>query len=253
MLRLVLLDISTSRPNRGSDMERFYIQNAITDIRGGVSLTMVVIGYAETIRTTAYWYGSKQYDTVRALSGGDDQPFGYRLPYNIPLDVMVRLEVSIDRRDPVIIYLYQPTQPINNPTAGTLRPSSYHSATRLGWEWGGFQAVGSGYSYEYSLEKEGASQPEWSRLDYNVEQMFFDGLDPETTYTFRLRMKDSEGYYSDVLCSTQTTDIDQTRVGFNDGGQFKRARVWVNKDGKIKKVNRIYRNVGGSIKLIKNL
>lgn len=234
-------------------MERFYIQNARTDIRGGVSLTMIVIGYAETVRTTAYWYGSKQYDEVRAISGGHDQPFGYLVPFEIPLDVMVRLEVSIDRGDPVIIYLYQPTQPINNPTAGTLRPSSYHSATRLGWEWSGFQAVGSGYSYEYSLEKEGASQPEWSRVNYNVEQMFFDGLDPETTYTFRLRMKDSEGYYSDVLCSTATTDIDQTIVGFNDGGHFKRARVWVNEDGKMKKVNMIYRNVGGSIKLIKSL
>lgn len=238
-------------------MERFYIQNARTDIHGGVSLTILDTGrYAETIQTTAYWYGSKQRDEIRAISGGDGQPYAYLVPYSIPLDVMVRLEVRIDRGDPVNIYLYQPTQKIdeyNNQNVGTLRPLSYHSATRLGWMWSGVQAVGSGYSYEYSLEKEGASQPEWCSLNYDVEQLFFDGLDPETTYTFRIRMKDSRGYYSDVLCSTQTTDIDQTRVGFNDGGHFKRARVWVNKDGKMKKVKRIYRNVGGSIKLIKNL
>lgn len=236
-------------------MERFYIQNARTNINGGVSLTMVVIGHAETIQTTAYWNGSKQYDTVRAISGGDGQPFEYLVPFEIPLDVMVRLEVSIDRGDPVAIYLYHPTQTnrYGNITEGTLKPLSYHSATRLGWMWSGFQAVGSGYSYEYSLEKEGASQPKWCSLNYDVEQMFFDDLDPETTYTFRLRMKDSRDYYSDVLCSTQTTDIDQTRVGFNDGGHFKRARVWVNSGGKMKKVKMIYRNVGGSIKLIKSL
>lgn len=236
-------------------MKRFSIQSALTTSDGSICLTMLGIGVdAGTIHTTAYWYGSKQYDTVRACAGEDGQPYHYWIPYRIPLDVMVRLEVSIDRGDPVNIYLYQPTQEIDNYlTAGTLKPLSYHSATRLGWMWSGFQAVGSGCSYEYSLEKEGASQPKWCSLNYDVEQMFFDDLDPETTYTFRLRMKTSRGYYSDVLCSTETTDIDQTRVGFNDGGHFKRARVWVNKDGKMKKVKRIYRNVGGSIKLIKNL
>lgn len=239
-------------------MERFYIQNARTNINGSVCLTILGTGGdASSIQTTAYWYGSKQYDTIRSCDAKDGQPYTYWTPYKIPLDVMVRLEVSIDRGDPVKIYLYQPTQTIvsNTPTAGTLEPFYYHSATQLWWTWSGFQAVGSGYSYEYSFEKEGASQPEWITmyLDRNEGDMFFDDLDPETTYTFRLRVIDGTGHFSDILCSTQTTDIDQTRVGFNDGGHFKRARVWVNKDGKMKKVKRIYRNVGGSIKLIKNL
>lgn len=243
-------------------MERFIIQNARTHVNGKKAENGIVYltilgsgGDAEAIRTTTYWYGSKQESTIESCEAKDGQPYTHWVSLKIPLDVMVRLEVSIDWGDPVSIYLYQPTQTIvdNNPTAGTLMSLSQHTATRLGWIWSGFQAVGSGYSYEYSLEKEGASQPEWYTFKYNYEQMFFDGLDPETTYTFRIRMKDSRGYYSDVLCSTQTTDIDQTRVGFNDGGHFKRARVWVNKDGKMKKVKRIYRNVGGSIKLIKNL
>lgn len=235
-------------------MERFYIRNARTNVNGNICLTILGTGGdAKTIQTTTYWYGSKQYDTIRSCDAKDGQPYTYWIPNKIPLDVMVRLEVRIDRGDPVNIYLYQPKQATvsNNPTAGTLNPLSYHSATQLGWMWSGFKAVGSGYTYEYSLEKEGASQPEWS--SYNGEQLIFKGLKPETTYTFRLRMKDSRGYYSDVLCSTETTDIDQTRVGFNDGGSFKRARVWVNVDGKMKKVKRIYHNVDGSIKLIKSL
>lgn len=237
-------------------MQRFIIQNARTNVKGKVCLTILGSGGdAYGIKTEAYWYGSKQNGAVLSCEAKDGQPYTYWVPFEIPLDVMVRLDVNIDLQYTVSIYLYQPTQTIvsNNPTAGTLMSLSQHTATRLGWIWSGFQAVGSGYSYEYSLEKEGASQPEWYTFKYNYEQMFFDGLDPETTYTFRIRMKDSRGYYSDVLCSTQTTDIDQTRVGFNDGGHFKRARVWVNKDGKMKKVKRIYRNVGGSIKLIKNL
>lgn len=237
-------------------MQRFIIRNARTNVKGKVCLTILGSGGdAYGIKTQAYWYGSEQHYEVESCEAKDGQPYTYWVPFEIPLDVMVRLDVNIDLQYTVSIYLYQPTQTIvsNNPTAGTLMSLSQHTATRLGWIWSGFQAVGSGYSYEYSLEKEGASQPEWSTFKYNYEQMFFDGLDPETTYTFRLRMKDSRGYYSDVLCSTQTTDIDQTRVGFNDGGHFKRARVWVNKDGKMKKVKRIYRNVGGSIKLIKNL
>lgn len=238
-------------------MKKFYIQNARTNLNGSVCLTILGTGGdASSIQTTAYWYGSKQYDTIRSCDAKDGQPYTYWTPYKIPLDVMVRLEVSIDRGDPVKIYLYQPTQTIvdNNPTMGTLKPLSYHSATQLGWEWSGIQNAGSGYNYQYSLEKEGASQPEWMpSLIYNDESEIFDDLEPETTYTFRVRMIRRGGYFSDVLCSTQTTDIDQTRVGFNDGGHFKRARVWVNKDGKMKKVKRIYRNVGGSIKLIKNL
>lgn len=237
-------------------MERFCIQNARTNINGSVCLTILGTGGdAETIHTTAYWYGSKQYDTIRSCDAKDGQPYTYWTPYKIPFDVMVRLEVSIDRGDPVKIYLYQPTQAYNNLTVGTLRPSSYHSATRLGWEWSGLQAVDYGNDYQYSFEKEGASQPKWIGIIYprDEQEMFFDDLDPETTYTLRVRIKDRTGDYSDVLCSTQTTDIDQTRVGLNDGGHFKRARVWVNKDGKMKKVKRIYRNEGGSIKLIKNL
>ena len=237
-------------------MQRFIIRNARTNVKGKVCLTILGSGGdAYGIKTEAYWYGSKQNGGVLSCEAKDGQPYTYWVPFEIPLDVMVRLDVTIDLAYTVSIYLYQPTQTIvsNNPTAGTLMSLSQHTATRLGWMWSGFQAVGSGYSYEYSLEEEGASQPEWYTFKYNYEQMFFDGLKPETTYTFRLRMKDSRGYYSDVLCSTQTTDIDQTRVGFNDGGHFKRARVWVNKDGKMKKVKRIYRNVGGSIKLIKNL
>lgn len=237
-------------------MQRFIIRNARTNVKGKVCLTILGSGGdAYGIKTEAYWYGSKQNGAVLSCEAKDGQPYTYWVPFEIPLDVMVRLDVNIDLQYTVSIYLYQPTQTIvsNNPTAGTLMSLSQHTATRLGWMWSGFQAVGSGYSYEYSLEEEGASQPEWYTFKYNDEQMFFDGLKPETTYTFRLRMKDSRGYYSDVLCSTETTDIDQTRVGFNDGGHFKRARVWVNKDGKMKKVKRIYRNVGGSIKLIKNL
>lgn len=237
-------------------MQRFIIQNARTNVKGKVCLTILGSGGdAYGIKTEAYWYGSKQNGAVLSCEAKDGQPYTYWVPFEIPLDVMVRLDVNIDLQHTVSIYLYQPTQTIvsNNPTAGTLMSLSQHTATRLGWIWSGFQAVGSGYSYEYSLEEEGASQPEWYTFKYNYEQMFFDGLKPETTYTFRLRMKDSRGYYSDVLCSTETTDIDQTRVGFNDGGHFKRARVWVNKDGKMKKVKRIYRNEGGSIKLIKNL
>lgn len=237
-------------------MQRFIIQNARTNVNGKVCLTILGSGGdAYGIKTEAYWYGSKQNGAVLSCEAKDGQPYTYWVPFEIPLDVMVRLDVNIDLQETVSIYLYQPTQTIvsNNPTAGTLMSLSQYTETRLGWMWSGFQAVGSGYSYEYSLEKEGASQPEWYTFKYNYEQMFFDGLDPETTYTFRIRMKDSRGYYSDVLCSTRTTDIDQTRVGFNDGGHFKRARVWVNKDGKMKKVKRIYRNVGGSIKLIKNL
>lgn len=237
-------------------MQRFIIRNARTNVKGKVCLTILGSGGdAYGIKTEAYWYGSKQNGAVLSCEAKDGQPYTYWVPFEIPLDVMVRLDVNIDLQHTVSIYLYQPTQTIvsNNPTAGTLMSLSQHTATRLGWMWSGFQAVGSGYSYEYSLEEEGASQPEWYTFKYNYEQMSFDGLKPETTYTFRIRMKDSRGYYSDVLCSTQTTDIDQTRVGFNDGGHFKRARVWVNKDGKMKKVKRIYRNVGGSIKLIKNL
>lgn len=237
-------------------MEKFYIRNARTNVKGKVCLTILGSGGdAYGIKTEMYWNGSKHNGAVCSCEAKDGQPYTYWVPGEIPLDVMVRLEVNIDLQYTVSIYLYQPTQATvsNNPTAGTLRPSSYHSATRIGWEWSGFQAVGSGYSYEYSLEEEGASQPEWYTFKSNYEQMFFNGLKPETTYTFRLRMKDSRGYYSDVLCSTETTDIDQTRVGFNDGGHFKRARVWVNKDGKMKKVKRIYQNVGGSIKLIKSL
>ena len=225
-------------------MERFYIRNARTNVNGNICLTILGAGGdASVIQTTGYWYGSKQFDGIYSCEAKDGQPYTYWVQGKIPLDVMVRLEVRIDYGEPVIIYLYQPKQTIvsNNPTAGTLRPLSYHSATRLGWTWSGFKAVGSGYTYEYSLEKEGESHPEWST--YNGEQLFFEGLQPETIYTFRLRMRDSRGYYSDVLCSTEKTDIDQTRIGFNDGGSFKRVRVWVNVDGKMKKVKRIYHTV----------
>ena len=79
-------------------MERFYIRNALTNVNGTICLTILGTGGdASTIQTTTYWYGSKQYDTIRSCEAKDGQPYTYWLPNRIPLDVMVRLEVRIDR------------------------------------------------------------------------------------------------------------------------------------------------------------
>lgn len=80
-------------------------------------------------------------------------------------------------------------------------------------------------------------------------------LTPETHYKITLKVIDRNG----ALALTGgkyvefTTAVDQLRIGIKIGGQIRRARVYLKKDGKCIKVKKGFYKKDGKVKRIKNL
>lgn len=171
------------------------------------------------------------------------------------------------------------TEKPDKPSKGTV---SYTSLTPFGatFIWNGFSIKdgATDYIYQWSVEDE-----KW--IDANHEtSITLDNLNPETTYTFKVRIVDNYGTASDYASIQFTTLADQVKLACNsityqdvllnnsgdeittksgesiyvekpsDAGVLKRAKLWYNDNGVIKKVKKAYYNDNdnGKIKVHKN-
>lgn len=169
------------------------------------------------------------------------------------------------------------TEKPDKPSVGTV---VYTNLTPFGatFEWSGFSIKdgATDYIYQWSVEGE-----KW--IDANHEtSITLDNLNPETTYTFKVRIVDNYGTASDYASVQFTTLADQVKLACNsivyqdillnnsgdeittksgeniyvektsDAGVLKQAKLWYNDNGVIKKVKKAYYNDNGTIKVHKN-
>lgn len=115
------------------------------------------------------------------------------------------------------------------PTAGTV---SVSDITPFGAviSWSGFSisAGASSYKYQYYINS-------WIDLTTST-RLELSNLTPETTYKVYIRMVDNYGTASSSATVTFTTLVDQLKVDINVDGVIKKARVFYNDNGSIKKV-----------------
>lgn len=111
-----------------------------------------------------------------------------------------------------------------------------------------------GYTVQTCLTKAGSTvvrtwynRPYTSR--YAIQYVY---LDPESWYRFSVRLLDSSGKASAILTTLFKTEPNQLTLTYNIEGLLKKASVFYNDGGTLKRVIAGYRNEKGEIEKVKN-
>jgi phosphodiesterase/alkaline phosphatase D-like protein len=77
-------------------------------------------------------------------------------------------------------------------------------------------------------------------------QFILSGLQPETLYYYRLRIKDSTGRYSNAVTGSITTLADQASLYAKKNGSWLSGKAWVKVNGAWVKAKKVYKKINGS-------
>ena len=183
---------------------------------------------------------------------------------NTPYNYYVRIVDNFGQPSGAVRVSFTTAKP-GRPSKGSV---DYSDLNPFGatFSWSGFQIKDGASSYFYQYSFDGNN---WSNLETETS-LTLNNLVPETSYTFRIRIVDNYGTFSDFASVTLTTPADQAKVAFNqdiieekimtaDGFELidvngnpinavlmqkkeslRTAKMWFNYNGKPKKIKKIY-------------
>lgn len=225
--------------------------------------------------TDYYYQSSMDGDNWTDRSKGTNFELSGLIPYT-EYTVYIRIVDNFSTPSDSVKITFTTAKP-DKPSKGSV---TYTDLNPFGatFTWSGFQIKegASSYFYQYSFDRN-----IWKNLQTETK-LVVSNLVPETTYTFYIRIVDNFDSVSDYASAKFVTPADQAKVAYNqditeekimtangfeltdmrgnpinavlmqDKESLRTAKLWLNYNGKIKKIKKIYFNDKGTIKVHKN-